>query len=132
MFAFDSADDLLKIGEDPFLLDNTREEMGLDFGDDEGNVAQATKEKTKTLMRDGQDFVFNATNLIKDIRGKWIRLFRQYSYRITIHYVEKPLPVILKQNKQREQIVPEQVIEDKFDVMDIPTLLECHKLNIEL
>ena len=26
MFAFDSADDLLKIGEDPFLLDNTREE----------------------------------------------------------------------------------------------------------
>lgn len=30
MFAFDSADDLLKIGEDPFLLDNTREERKVD------------------------------------------------------------------------------------------------------
>ena len=30
IFAFDSADDLLKVGEDPFLLDNTREERKVD------------------------------------------------------------------------------------------------------
>lgn len=113
-------------------LDVLRKELDSKFGEKEGQVSQLAKERCREQMREGKDFVFNATNLVKDLRKKWIDLFRQYDYRIVIHYVEKPLAVILKNNKNRVAFVPESVIIEKSETMDIPTLMECHELKLSL
>jgi putative nucleotidyltransferase with HDIG domain len=113
-------------------LDETRISLGYKFGDDEDEVMRNAKEQCKELMRKNKNFVFNATNTIKEVRAKWIRLFRQYGYKVTIHYVEKDLKQTLKQNKNREAVVPESVILEKFSRIEIPTLLECHRLILDV
>lgn len=113
-------------------LDQTRLNMELDFGDDEPAVLSDAKEKCKELMRQKKDFVFNATNIHKDIRNRWITLFRQYRYNISIHYKERPLDVILVANKKREHPVPEEIIIEKVKKIDIPTDLECHNLILDV
>ena len=113
-------------------LDQTRINMDLKFGDDEPSIIRDAREQCKVHMRKGTNFVFNATNLVKDIRRRWITLFRQYKYEITIHYKERPLSVMLKANKDRESSVPESVILDKVGRIDIPTPMECHKLILDV
>jgi putative nucleotidyltransferase with HDIG domain len=113
-------------------LDQMREDMHVDYGDDEGTVAQNTKEECRVLMRDKKDFVFDATNTIKTNRANWIRLFRQYGYKIVIHYVEKDLESTLKNNKARDRVVPEKILLEKFERIDIPTKMECHELILEV
>ena len=110
-------------------FDAIRMKLEQKFGEDEPKVQQELKEQTKVYMRKGQDFVFNATNLIKDIRSTWIRRFRQYGYRIKIHYIEKSLAQTFANNKSRKYIVPESIILEKFARIDVPTLLECHELE---
>jgi len=113
----------------PFIgTDIIRERMGVKFGKKEGEIQQELKETCKEYMRKRQDFIFNGTNLIKNNRMKWIRLFRDYNYQIEIHYVEKPLNVIFYQNKNREAVVPEGIIWDKIKNLDVPTNLECHNI----
>lgn len=113
-------------------LDQTRTDMDLDYGDDEPKVLQEAKEKCRELMREHKNFVFNATNIVKDIRTRWIRLFRQYKYRIIIYYKERPLQVMLDANKKRENPVPQDIILEKVKKIDIPTWLECHELIIDV
>jgi len=110
-------------------FDNVRNELKLKFGKQESLVQRQLKERTKVFMRTGQDFVFNATNTIKDVRATWIRRFRKYGYRIKIHYIEKPLKETMANNRNRDAIVPEEVIYEKFSRLDIPTALECHELE---
>jgi predicted kinase len=113
-------------------FDETRFDMEIDYGKDEGSVIRNTKEQCKVLMREQKDFVFNATNTIKDIRGKWIRLFRDYGYKVIIHYIERPLQVTLKANRDRANIIPEFTICEKFLHLDVPTELECHELILSV
>ncbi|MFA7219192.1 MAG: AAA family ATPase [Synergistaceae bacterium] len=109
--------------------DSIRDEIGLKFGESESLIQQELKKRIHEHMRNKEDFVFNATNLIKDIRSTWIRRFRKYNYRINIHYIENSLDETLKNNKNRDRVVPEGIILAKFARMDVPTLLECHELE---
>ena len=113
-------------------LDQTRIDMDLDFGDDEPSVIQEAKEQCKILMRSKTNFVFNATNIVKDVRTRWISLFRQYKYKVIIYYKERPLKTILEANRQREYSVPEDVILEKVKKIDIPTEMECHDLILDV
>jgi putative nucleotidyltransferase with HDIG domain len=113
-------------------LDQTRIDMDLDFGDNEPEVIQKAKDQCKTFMREKTNFIFNATNVVKDIRTRWINLFRQYRYHISVYYKERPLGVILKANKNREHVVPEEVILEKVKKIDIPTPMECHELILDV
>ena len=112
--------------------DETRIDLDMEYGEDEGVILRSVKEQCKELMREKKSFVFNATCTIKDIRSKWIRLFRDYGYEIAIHYVERPMDITLKANKSREKSVPENVIYEKFSKLDVPTLLECHYLILSV
>lgn len=114
----------------PFTsTDLIREKRNVVFGKEEGQIQQELKEQCKKFMRKEEDFVFNGTSLIKNNRMKWIRLFRKYNYEVEIHYLEKPLDIILKQNKNRRSVVPEKIILDKLNQIDMPTLLECHRIK---
>ena len=109
--------------------DKIRKEMNVVFDKKEGEIQQELKERCKIFMRKGENFIFNGTNLIKNNRMKWIRLFRDYKYEVEIHYLEKETSTVLKQNYNRKDVVPEKAIFEKIKVLDVPTLTECHTIK---
>jgi predicted kinase len=111
-------------------LDDLRGELGVDPADDQGGVVQLARERCRELLRSGRSFAFNATNLLRQTRGRWIDLFAGYGARIEVVYVEPPLPVILDRNRRRERPVPEQVIRRLAGRNEPPTMAECHCLIV--
>ena len=109
-------------------LDEIRSQLGIGPEDNQGHVIQRAKERCRELLRAKQHFAFNATNLLPQTRQRWIDLFVDYDARIEIVYVEPPLAVILEQNRERPEPVPEHVILDLAEKCEPPTIAECHAL----
>lgn len=110
-------------------LDDVRDDLGVEPTDNQGEVAQLARERCRELLRNKTDFAFNATNLSRQIRKRWLQLFADYGARIELIYLEPPLETILKQNRQRPQPVPEQVICSLVEKVEPPTLTEAHKVT---
>ncbi len=109
-------------------LDAIREALDIEATDSQGEVIQAAREKCREHLRAGQDFAFNATNITRQMRKRWIDLFVDYGARIEIVYLEPPLATILAQNKRRTNPVPEKVIMRLLEKLEPPTVTECHSL----
>ena len=118
--------------DQPILsLDDIRRENKISPTDKKGNgqVIQIAKEKAKTFLRSKTSFVFNATNITKDMRSKWIGLFTDYNARVKIIYIEVPYKKLLKQNSDREHKVPEHVIYKLMGKLELPDIREAHEVE---
>ena len=111
-------------------LDGIRGGLEIDPTDDQGEVVQVGRERCREFLRSGRSFAFNATNLLRLTRQRWIDLFVDYQARIEIVYVEPPFPVILAQNKRRALPVPEKVIRGLSARCEPPTITEAHGLVV--
>jgi predicted kinase len=111
-------------------LDDVREELGVEATENQGEVAQLARERCRELLRARMSFAFNATNLLRQTRQRWIDLFADYNARIEMVYVEPALSVILDQNKQRKRLVPEDVIVELANKLEPPTWTETHGLFV--
>ena len=126
-------------------LDDIREEMGIKPAtSSDGKVTQEAKKRCRGFLAKKQGFVFDATNLIQDVRRKWIMIFHGYRAMTHIHFIDAPFSAILAQNSERKEDsffecngrkrmskhVPEHVIEHMAKRMFMPTLAECHKLSL--
>jgi predicted kinase len=111
-------------------LDDLRISMKVKRGNTkfQGHMIQAAKELFKVNMRKGESFIFNATNLTKDVRDKWISLVREYGGRVSIHYIEVPYKKLLKQNKDREYPIPEEAIEKMITKIEMPKYDEAEEI----
>jgi predicted kinase len=111
-------------------LDDVREELGVEAIDNQGQVAQLARERCRELLRVRTSFTFNATNLLRQTRRRWIDLFADYHARIDTVYIEPALSVILEQNKRRKRSVPDRVIVELANKLEPPTWTETHGLII--
>ena len=109
-------------------LDDIRDELDVDPTDNQGQVVQLARERCREHLRAETSFAFNATNTMKQTRGRWINLFNDYNARIELVYVEPPFHDLLKQNKNRADPVPEQVIRKLAAKCEPPTWAEGHSL----
>jgi predicted kinase len=109
-------------------LDEVRGELNVEPTDNQGEVVQLGRERCRQLLRAGRSFAFNATNLLRQTRQRWIDLFADYNARIEIVYVEPQFSAILVQNKRRERPVPESVIRELVAKCEPPTWAEAHGL----
>lgn len=111
-------------------LDDIRRENKILPTDRKGNgrVIQEAKEKARAFMRARQSFVFNATNISRDMRGKWISLFLEYGARVRIIYLEVPYGKLISQNRNREHMVPENVLEQLLGKLELPGYTEAHEI----
>src|SRR5207249_11854839 len=107
-------------------LDAIRDALDIDATDNQGEVIQTAREKCREHLRAGQNFAFNATNITRQMRQRWIDLFAGYGARMEIVYLEPPIATILAQNKRRATPVPEKVIERLIEKLEPPTITECH------
>ena len=96
----------------------------------EGQAIQEAKELAKTYMREHKSFIWNATNITKEMRSKLISDFEEYGGMVEIIYVEVPYKTLLKQNSDREHIVPEKALERLISGLEVPDITECHNLTI--
>lgn len=110
-------------------LDQIRRELGVDPTDNQGRVIQLAQERCRELLRKKTSFAFNATNLLKQTRQRWVGLFHDYHARIEIVYVEPQFKTLLDQNNRREKSVPENVIHKLAARLEPPTWSECHSLT---
>lgn len=109
-------------------LDDIREEFDTKPTSNQGFIVQTAQDRCRALLRSKTSFAFNATNTTKQNRTRWINLFADYGAKIEIVYLEPSLQDVLKQNKQREQAVPESVIHKLAEKCEPPTWAECHTL----
>lgn len=111
-------------------MDDLREEMDVEPTANQGRVAQAAMELCKKYLRDGESFAFNATNLLRQTRARWLDLFFNYQAEIELIYLEPPFKTILQQNRSRTATVPEKVIQRLADKSEPPTPLEAHRVAL--
>jgi predicted kinase len=111
-------------------LDDMRDELGVEATENQGKVAQLARERCRELLRARTTFAFNATNLLRQTRQRWIDLFADYDARIEMVYVVPALSVILDQNKRRRRTVPESVIIELANKVEPPTWTEAHGLAL--
>jgi predicted kinase len=112
-------------------LDDIRRKHKIKPDDSSANgwVVQEAKEQAKVFLRKGEPFVWNATNITKQMRSQWIDLFTTYKARVRIVYVEVPYREWLRQNSAREFSVPEKVLFRLLSKLEVPTLDEAHAVE---
>ena len=112
-------------------LDAIRDALDFEATDNQGEVIQAAREKCREHLRASQNFAFNATNVTRQMRERWINLFADYNAGIEIVYLEPPIATLLKQNKNRPNPVPEKVLLNLLEKLEPPTATECHQLVLQ-
>lgn len=111
-------------------LDDIRSDLDVDPADEQGTVIQVAREKCREHLRTGRDFAFNATNILRQTRNRWIDLFADYGARIEIVYLEPPLPLLRERNRHRHCPVPETVMERLLRKLEPPTAIEGHDVKL--
>lgn len=94
-----------------------------------GWVVQEAKEQARTYLRQGQDFIWNATNITTLMRKQLVDLFVDYGAFVSIHYIEKPYKIWRYQNSNREYPLPENILNKMFQSLEIPQQTEAHEVT---
>lgn len=108
-------------------LDKIREEK---FGDINYRGEESTKIWTEACSmiiqasRHGENAVLDATNVLRSGRRKIIRQFRQNFDKFVLCYVKTPLSVAIERNNNRENVLEEYIIRDKYEKLVEPQLDE--------
>lgn len=97
-----------------------------------GQVIQMGKEQAKVFLRKQTSFVFNATNITREMRSKWISLFTDYGARVRIVYLEVPFSQLIAQNHNRAHKVPENVLDKMIQKWEMPGYSEAHEVVFEV
>lgn len=119
-----------ELGDIPMIsLDEIRKEMNVSPTDNQGAVASAAREMAKEYLRKHQSFVWNATNLTPQMREQLISLFENYKANVHIIYVESNYNKLQSQNKQREDIVPQDVIDNMLAKLVVPMAFEAKNVT---
>jgi predicted kinase len=120
----------IAVGRPIISLDEIRDRLDIDGGDDQSPVIAAAKEQAMTLLRRRQSFVWDATNTTKDLRSGLIALFANYGATTRIVYVEAPSwQELFARNRNRERQVPESVIIRLAERLEIPSMSEAHRIE---
>ncbi len=119
-----------KYSELPVIsFDNTRKKLKLKYGDNEGQVIHSTIDEAKQLLRNGTDFVWNATHLTKKNREKTFSLISQYHGKISVDYLEHDKKTILSRNNNRDSSLSNEKLIKMLRKWDVLTPIEAHNVN---
>jgi predicted kinase len=110
-------------------LDDIRRELSISPTDPQGAVVAVARERARANLRVGRSFVWNGTNVSRDLRARVVRLLADYNARVRIVYVEVSEPRLLHQNRQRRDPIPEQIIEKLLGRWQVPDLSEAHQVE---
>ncbi|HEX8351941.1 MAG TPA: AAA family ATPase [Pyrinomonadaceae bacterium] len=110
-------------------LDGLRREMGISPTENQGPVVSRAREAAREHLRKKRNFVWNATNVSRQIRELSVNLFAAYNARVRIVYVEAPEERLYAQNRERADPVPAEVIRKLTARWEVPDLTEAHRVE---
>jgi predicted kinase len=109
--------------------DAIRHSLGIPPSDPQGTVLNQARDMAREFLQNRTNFVWNAPNLSRNIRGECIRLLHEFGAHVRLVYVEVPTERLFAQNRQRRRRVPEKVIERLLDRWEVPDRTEAHRLE---
>lgn len=109
-------------------LDAFRKRLGVSPTENQGAAVQAARERCRELLRQRVSFALNATNITRPMPALWIDLFASYNARNEIVNVEQTVARTKQQNQNRENPVPDSVIERLAEKSEPATVLEAHEV----
>lgn len=118
-----------KTGLPMICLDDIRKEFKVLPTDNQGKVVSESNDRARAFLRNKQPFIWNATSITEIIRAKHIRLFESYGARVKIVFLETSWETELERNRERENIVPEGVIENMLSRLEPPYPYEAQEVE---
>ncbi|SEP09140.1 AAA family ATPase [Niastella yeongjuensis] len=85
-----------------------------------GTVVQLAKEQAREYLRRKQHFVWNATNVTRQMRAQLVELFVTYKAYVKMVYVEVPYSRLHVQNNNREAVVPRNALDRLVSKLEVP------------
>ena len=112
-------------------LDEIRKKMRISPTENQGGVIAEAHEKAKEYLRKKQPFVWNATNVTADLRGKQISLFEDYGASVRTVFLETDREEQLRRNAGREAKVPVSAIDRMLSKLELPECSESERVTWE-
>ena len=109
--------------------DDTRNQLKLKHGQNEGLVIQFVLAKVKQYLRENQSFIWNATHLSRDMREKALDLLYAYHAEVEIVYLEQSEKTLYQRNSSRDTSLPNKKITQMLSKWQVPLPTEAHKVT---
>ncbi|BDZ05294.1 hypothetical protein MUTS16_63670 [Escherichia coli] len=90
------------------------------------------QKKRRAFLRQKKPFIWNATNITRQLRSQLISLFTAYGARVKIVYLEVPWAQWNQQNARREYAVPEAVVMRMASRLEVPQPDEAHSVEYRM
>ncbi|HEF0527737.1 TPA: AAA family ATPase [Escherichia coli] len=121
-------------GMDVISLDDMRRRINASPDDKTatGRIVQQAKEEARVFLRQKKPFIWNATNITRQLRSQLISLFTAYGARVKIVYLEVPWAQWNQQNARREYAVPEAVVMRMASRLEVPQPDEAHSVEYRM
>ncbi len=121
-------------GMDVISLDDMRRRINASPDDKTatGRIVQQAKEEARVFLRQKKPFIWNATNITRQLRSQLISLFTAYGARVKIVYLEVPWAQWKQQNARREYAVPEAVVMRMASRLEVPQPDEAHSVEYRM
>jgi len=109
-------------------LDAIREEFKIKVTDKkaQGKVAQIAYKQAKEYAAKKKSFVWNSTNLTKELRTKLINTLSVYNPRFKLIYIETSRANIFE---RRRETIPIRKLEKMIDMLEMPLPNEVHHIE---
>jgi predicted kinase len=110
-------------------LDRLRAELGVKPGGDQRPVAAAAYALAREHLRAGRSFVWNATNVSRQLRDQCVGLVADYRGRVELIALEAPPRLLRERNRARRAPVPDAVIDRLAGRWETPDPTEAHTVS---
>ncbi len=113
-------------------FDDAKAELGLKHGENDGLAAHRAVDKAKALLRRHEPFVWNATHLSEQMRGKTLDLLYAYNANVRLVYLEVPADTLFKRNARRDTTLTQKDLERMLHRWEVPLPWEAHEVRYEV
>lgn len=119
-------------GLEVLSYDDAKAALGIRHGDNPGRAVHQVTDRAKVLLAEKKPFIWNATHLSPDLRGKTLDLLYRYHAEVELVYVEQPEPVLFSRNDRRDSTLSNKVLEEMLRRWDMPLPHEAHRVRYEV
>jgi predicted kinase len=110
-------------------FDDAIASAGLHANDNVGVAIHGAIEEAKQLLRDGREFVFNATHLSPLMRQKTLDLVHRYDGVSHLHYLEVPYDQLFTRNQARDTTLSNKKLASMMLKWETPTPIESFQFT---
>ncbi|MCG5214840.1 AAA family ATPase [Streptosporangium sp. KLBMP 9127] len=110
-------------------LDALRAELGVRPAGDQRPVVAAAHRLAREHLRAGRPFVWNATNVTRQVREQCVGLAAGYHARVELIALEAPPRILRERNLARSHPVPDAVVDRLIGRWEAPDPTEAHSVT---